>query len=73
MSSLKWTDRVERMGDGKLAKRADAKKVEGKGRPKLQKVDCIKRYLERVGEEWRTIIKYRRNWRLLIENVEREM
>ena len=30
-SRLIWTGRVERMGDGKLAKRADAQKVDGKG------------------------------------------
>ena len=34
--------------------------------------DCIKRDLERVGEEWRTRATDRRNWRLLIENVVRE-
>ena len=36
-SRLTWAGDVERMGDEKLAKRADALKVEGKrrGRPKL--------------------------------------
>jgi len=28
---LKWANHVERMGDEKMAKRADAQKVEGKG------------------------------------------
>ena len=30
-SRLKWAGHVERMGDDKLTKRADARKVEGKG------------------------------------------
>ena len=37
-SGLKWTGLVERTGDEKLAKGADAQKVEGKrrrGRPKM--------------------------------------
>ena len=33
--------------------------------------DCIKRDLERVGEEWKTTIN-RRNWRLRTETVVRE-
>ena len=32
----------------------------------------LKRDLEREGEEWRKGAIDRRNWRLLIENVERE-
>ena len=35
--------------------------------------DCVKRDLERVGGEWRISIRDRRNWRLLIENVMREI
>ena len=49
----KWAGHVERMGDGKLAKRADPQKVEGKGkrgRPRMQWEDSVKRGLERVGE-----------------------
>ena len=34
--------------------------------------DCIKRDLERVGEEWRKSATDRRNWRLLIVVVVRE-
>ena len=32
--------------------------------------DCIKRDLERVGEEWRTTGKPKRNWRLWEKNGE---
>ena len=55
-SRLTWASHAERMGDEKLAKRADAQKVESKrmrGRLKLRWGDCMKRYIERVGEEWR--------------------
>ena len=34
--------------------------------------DCIKRDLERVGEEWRKGATDRRNWRMLTEHVVRE-
>ena len=54
-SWLKWAGQVDRMGDEKLAKRADAQKVEGKGRRgRPRREDCVKRDLERVGGEWRT-------------------
>ena len=36
---------------------------------KTEIVVGIKRDLERVGEEWRKRATYRKNWRLLIENV----
>ena len=29
--------------------------------------DCTKRDIERVGEEWRELVRSRRNWRLLID------
>ena len=44
---------------------------EGKGKPRMQWEDCVKRDLERVGGEWRTTAEDR-SWRLLIENVVRE-
>ena len=43
---------MERMGDQKLAMKADVHKVEGKGgqgRLRKQWEDCIKRGLERLG------------------------
>ena len=46
-STLTWVGHVERMGDEKLAKRADAQKVEGKRRRKRRNCDAIKRYLEK--------------------------
>ena len=74
-SRLKLTGHLERMGDRKMVKRANAQKVEGKGRrgrPRMRWEDCVKRELERVGEEWRTTAKDRRSWRLVKENVVRE-
>ena len=51
-SSLKWVGHVERMGDDKLAKRSDFKKVEGKrkrGRPR----ECDGRTaLSETWKEW---------------------
>ena len=55
-SSLKWAGHVERTGDKKLANRSNAQKVKGKGKrakPKMRWEDCVERYLERVGGEWR--------------------
>ena len=37
-----------------------------------KKMNCVKRDLERVGGEWRTTAKYKRGWRLVIENIVRE-
>ena len=74
-SRLNWTRHVERMGDEKLAKKADAQKVEGKRRrrrPRMRWEDCVKRGLERVGGEWRRTAKDRRSWRLVIEDAVRE-
>ena len=48
-SRLKWVGYVERMGDKKLAKRADAQKVGGKWR---RGKEGFKRDLDRVGD-WR--------------------
>ena len=66
-----WADHVDKMGDEKLAKRADAQKVEGKWKTGIAMGDCIKSDLERVGEEWKTMT-YKMNWRLLTENIVRE-
>ena len=50
--------RVEGMGDGKLAKRADAQKVKGRrGRTRLRWEVCVNSDLERVGEESRIRVK----------------
>ena len=63
----------ERMGDEKLAKIADAQKLEGKrGEEDRGRADGVKRDLGRVGREWRTTAKYRRSWRLVIEKALRE-
>ena len=46
----------EEMGDEKPAKRAGAKKMEGKWRRERSKLrwgDCVKIDLEIVGEEWK--------------------
>ena len=62
---------VERMGDEKLAKRADAQKVEAKrrqGRPKLW-WGIVLRDLDRMREELRKRATDRRNWRLQIEGI----
>ena len=48
---LKWAGRVGRMGNEKLAKRANAQKMEWekwRRRPRLRWEDCVKRDLE----EW---------------------
>ena len=68
-----WAGHGDKGGDEKLAKRADAQKVEGVEARKTEIAmgDCINSYLERVGEEWGEI-RDRRNWRLLTENVVRE-
>ena len=53
-SRLMWAGHVERMGDEKLAKRADAQKVECKrmrGRPRMRREVCVKTDLGRVGGE----------------------
>ena len=63
------------MGEKPLAKRADGHNVERKGRrgrPIMLWEDCVKRDLERVGGEWRSIAKYIRSWRLVKENAVRE-
>ena len=60
------------MGDGKLAKKAEAQKMERKsrrGRLLLQWEDCVKRDMDRVEEERRTTD--RRNWIFLINKVVR--
>ena len=44
-----------------------------KGRPRCWWENWVKTGLGRVGEEWRTIAKDRRNWRLLVEKVVRDM
>ena len=62
-----WARHVERMGDEKLAKRADAQKVEGM--TEIAPGNCINSDLERVGHECRKRATDRRNWRLLTENV----
>ena len=72
---LKLARHGERMGDGKLTKRADAEKVEGKrrrGRPRMRWEDSTKRDLEKVGGGRRTTAGDR-SWRLLslIENKSR--
>ena len=72
---LKWAGLVvEGMGDEKLV---ELQKVEGKRRrrrSRMRREDCVKRDLERIKDEWRTIAKDRMSWRLLIENavMERE-
>ena len=38
---------MDRIGDDKLAKRADAQKVVGKARARMRLEDCIERYMER--------------------------
>ena len=60
------------MGDEKLAMRAYAQKVDGERRERGLKLRCglLQRDLER--EELRKTATDRRNWRLLIEIVERE-
>ena len=59
------------MGDEKLAKTADAQKVEGKWKTGIAMGDCTKGDVERVEEEWEEMTD-RRNWRQLAENVVRE-
>ena len=51
--SSTWVCHVEKMGDKKLTKRADAQKMEGKRGEEDRKCDehCLKSDLERVGEE----------------------
>ena len=71
-SRLKWVGHVERMGDEKLAKGADAQKVEGEMRWGKLRANCVTRDLERVGGEWRTTARDRRSWRVLTDNAMRE-
>ena len=66
---MTWAALAGMMGKENLAKRADARKVEGKRGPKLR-WGLINGDLER--EEWRKSAPDRRSWRLLKENVERE-
>ena len=54
-----------------MPKTADAQKVEGKEDRKCDG-GLLKRDIEREGDEWTKRAPDRRNWRLLIENVERE-
>ena len=71
-SRLKCAGHVDRMADERLVKRADVQKVKGemmRGRPILH----VTGELERLGEEWRTPAKYRRNRGLLINNVEKSL
>ena len=59
-----------------MAKRADAQKVERKrvrGSPRMRWENCVKRYPEKVGREWKTTATDRRCSRLLTEKVVREM
>ena len=69
---MDWSHGTKK-GEEKLAKRADAQKVEGYGGEEDR--NCagvwVKSDLESVGEEWKKVID-RRNWRLLTENVVRE-
>ena len=44
----------------------------GRVRRRMRWEDCVKRDIESVGGEWRTTAKYRRSWRLVIENAVRE-
>ena len=63
-SGLKWADHVEKMVEGKLAKRANAQEVKGerrRGRPILREENFVKRDLERVVGGWRTTAKDRKN------------
>ena len=57
-----------------MAKISDGQKVEGKGKRKtiMRRDDCVKRDLERMGGEWRTVAKDRRSWRLSREKGTRE-
>ena len=69
-SSLTWAGHVERMGDEKLAKGADAKKSVGEKEARKTEItmrDCFESDLERVGEDWRKRATDRR--RLIIENI----
>ena len=72
-SRLTWAGHVERIGDEKLAKRADRCPESGEEnearKTEIATRDCIGRNLERVGEEWRKRAVDRRYWRLLIQNV----
>ena len=71
-SRLKCAGHVDRMADERLVKRADVQKMKGemmRGRSILHATGG----LERLGEEWRTPAKYRRNRGLLINNVEKSL
>ena len=70
-SRLKWAGHVKRMGGEKLAMKADARKVEGK-RLRVQWEDCVKRDLESVGGEWRTIANDRSSERKVRRGKERQ-
>ena len=52
---LTWAGHVERMGDEKLTKRTDVQKMDGEGGEEDRNCDgdCIKRDVERMGEECR--------------------
>ena len=54
-SSLTRAEHVERMGDEKLTRRTDAQKMDGDGGEEDRNCDgdCIKRDVERMGEEYR--------------------
>ena len=74
MSRLKCAGHVERMEDENWPT-SDGHKVEVKRRrvrPRMQWKDCVKRNLERIGGEWRTIATHISSWRLVIEDVVRE-
>ena len=58
-----WAGHVDKMGDEKMA---ESRCPERGGNWNVMG-NCIKSYLERVGEEWKK--RQRRNWRLLTENV----
>ena len=56
MSQLRWAGLVEKMGEERMAKRADAQRLEGKGGE--EELDCDgktgKRDFEGLGERWKT-------------------
>ena len=70
-----WAGHVEKMGHHKNSKESrcpeSAGDMEGRKKTEIAMGDCIESDLERVGEEWKTMIG-RMNWRLLTEKIVRE-